>query len=422
MQQTISPARVLVISAALVIVVAGMRQASTIVVPFLLATFFAVVLTPALRWLQKRGLPTPISLLIIISIVIFGAYGVVSLVGHSLGEFYDNLPQYQRRLEVQVTQFEDQLQEWGIAIPSWDERERSSEQQPSGSTADVSATGRKMSSGKSRPSFVPQNARDLGRSSLFEVDQYGSSQSKPFGQMEQRPSNGNEAFKPRLMPSIDARYLLQLVTSMLGSLGGIFSNAFVILITVLFMLLETSRFPAKIQAVFGSSTPRIEHTRMIIDNMRRYMAIKTATSLLTGVLVTTFLSLLGISYPLLWGLLAFLFNYVPNIGSILAAVPPVVLAVVESESGLGPAAITATGFVAINCLISVAIEPRYMGQGLGLSTLVVFLSLVFWGWVLGPAGMLLSAPLTMIIKIVLADYEDTRWIAVLMSTHAPSQK
>ncbi len=161
---------------------------------------------------------------------------------------------------------------------------------------------------------------------------------------------------------------------------------------------------------------------MIIDNMRRYMAIKTATSLLTGVLVTSFLSLIGISYPLLWGLLAFLFNYVPNIGSILAAVPPVVLAVVESGSGLGPAAITAIGFVAINCLISFAIEPRYMGQGLGLSTLVVFLSLVFWGWVLGPVGMLLSAPLTMIIKIVLADYEDTRWIAVLMSTHVPSPK
>ena len=422
MQQTTSPARVLVVSAALVIVVAGMREASTIVVPFLLATFFAVVLTPALHWLQKRGLPTVVSLLIIISFVIFGAYGIVSLVGHSLAEFYDNLPQYQRSLEVQVTQFENQLREWGIAIPSRGERAIHSEQEPSGSTSAASATDMKFSSGKSRPPLVPQNAQDLSSSSLFEVDQYDGSQSKPFGQMEQRPSNGNEAFKPRLMPSIDARYVLQLVTSMLGSLGGIFSNAFVILIGVLFMLLETSRFPAKIQAVLGKSTPGIEHTRVIIANMRRYMVIKTATSLLTGVLVTIFLSLIGISYPLLWGLLAFLFNYVPNIGSILAAVPPVVLAVVESGSGLGPAAITAIGFVAINCLISFAIEPRYMGQGLGLSTLVVFLSLVFWGWVLGPVGMLLSAPLTMIIKIVLADYEDTRWIAVLMSTHVPSPK
>ena len=149
------------------------------------------------------------------------------------------------------------------------------------------------------------------------------------------------------------------------------------------------------------------------------MGIKTATSAVTGVLVAALLFLLGVDYPVLWGLLAFLLNFVPNIGSIMAAIPPVLLAFLQPESGMATAMYTALGFVAINCFISYAIEPRFMGQGLGLSTLVVFVSLVFWGWVLGPVGMLLSAPLTMTFKIVLSDFDDTRWIAVLMGSKAP---
>jgi predicted PurR-regulated permease PerM len=131
-----------------------------------------------------------------------------------------------------------------------------------------------------------------------------------------------------------------------------------------------------------------------------------------------------------------LLNFVPNIGSILAAIPPVLLALVGPASGSGleteaaaelgmmaqpeiRALITALGFVAINCFISYAIEPQFMGKGLGLSTLVVFLSLVFWGWVLGPTGMLLSAPLTMSVHIALRNYDQTHWIATLMGSKAP---
>jgi AI-2 transport protein TqsA len=113
-----------------------------------------------------------------------------------------------------------------------------------------------------------------------------------------------------------------------------------------------------------------------------------------------------------------LFNFVPNVGSIMAAVPAVGLAFLQAgtPTALGAAAV----FIAVNCFISYVIEPRFMGQGLGLSTLVVFLSLVFWGWVLGPIGMLLSAPLTMIVKIILDDYDSTRWIAILLSSKPPT--
>ena len=133
---------------------------------------------------------------------------------------------------------------------------------------------------------------------------------------------------------------------------------------------------------------------------------------MTGLIVTTMLWSLGVDFPILWGLLAFLLNYVPTIGSIIAAIPPVLLALVQL--GLGPALGVAIGFVAINVIMGNAVEPRFMGRGLGLSTLVVFLSLVVWGWILGPVGMLLSVPLTMTAKIALEANPETEWIAHLL--------
>ena len=129
-------------------------------------------------------------------------------------------------------------------------------------------------------------------------------------------------------------------------------------------------------------------------------------------MVTSFLWVLGVDFPILWGLLAFLLNYVPTIGSIIAAIPPLLLALIQ----ISPAAAGAVGagFVVINLIMGNAIEPRFMGKGLGLSTLVVFLSLVVWGWVLGPVGMLLSVPLTMTVKIALEANPNTQWLAHLL--------
>lgn len=135
-------------------------------------------------------------------------------------------------------------------------------------------------------------------------------------------------------------------------------------------------------------------------------------SLLTGISAALLLWLLGIDFPLLWGLLAFLFNYVPNIGSIIAAVPPALLGWIQF--GFSRALMVAAGFLVVNIVFGNIVEPKFMGRGLGLSTLVVFVSLVFWGWVFGPVGMLLSVPLTMSVKIALETNEDTRWAAVLL--------
>jgi predicted PurR-regulated permease PerM len=108
----------------------------------------------------------------------------------------------------------------------------------------------------------------------------------------------------------------------------------------------------------------------------------------------------------------------PNIGSIIAAIPAVLLAFIQF--GLGPAIAVAAVYLAVNGVLGNVVEPRLQGKGLGLYTLVVFVSLLFWGWVLGPVGMLLSAPLTMSVKIALESLPDTRWIAILLGSRAPA--
>ena len=159
------------------------------------------------------------------------------------------------------------------------------------------------------------------------------------------------------------------------------------------------------------------HFKDFTESVNRYLALKTMFSLLTGVVIWIWLAILGVDFSLLWGLVAFLLNFVPNIGSIIAAIPAVLMALIQL--GMGSALLTSLGYVVVNVVVGSIIEPKFMGRGLGLSTLVVFLSLVFWGWVLGPVGMVLSVPLTMILKIALESNEDTRWVAILLGSVPP---
>ncbi len=144
------------------------------------------------------------------------------------------------------------------------------------------------------------------------------------------------------------------------------------------------------------------------------MVLKAIISLLTGFIIWIALSIVGTEYAFLWAVLAFILNFIPNIGSIIAAVPAVLLTLVQ----LGVFSSVAVGiiYIAVNIIVGSIIEPKVMGRGLGLSTLVVFLSLLFWGWLLGAVGMLLSIPLTIMVKIALDTNENTKWIAILLGT------
>ncbi len=331
----------LVVMAALVVVIVGLRIAQPILAPCLLAAFLAVICFPPLAWLRSKKLPDWLALLIVIGTGVVIILFLVAILGTSLSEFTSRLPTYQERLLQQVQHVTGWLETKGIEV----------------------------------------------------------------GEIAHQDG-------------FDSRRLLNLVSTLVGTLGSLSSDVFVILLIFVFILVEGMTFSAKLQAMPEYTPHRAEQLRQILENVRQYLAIKTQLSLATAVLVTILLTALGVDFPILWGLLAFLLNYVPNIGSFIAAIPAVILAFVQL--GVAPALYTALGYAVVNVVIGNVIEPRLMGRGLGLSTLVVFLSLLFWGWVLGSVGMLLSVPLTMIVKIVLQSVDGTRWLAILMGSGAPS--
>jgi AI-2 transport protein TqsA len=327
--------QILLTMAAFVIVVAGVREARELLVPFLLSAFIAILAAPSLFWLQRKKIPTGIALVLVIGVVIIAAVLFGVLVGSSIDDFSAQLPIYQERLNNMTGTFLAWLADMGITIPK-------------------------------------QTASKL----------------------------------------LDPAKAMQMVAAGLSSLGGLLTNTFLILLTVIFILLEGASFPTKLGAILQDPDTGLSRFGHFLDNINSYMAIKTATSALTGILVFIWLWMVGVDYPVLWGTLAFLLNFVPNIGSIIASVPALLLALIQL--GLSGALWSLLGYVLINVIVGNVIEPRFMGRGLGLSTLIVFVSLVFWGWILGPVGMFLSVPLTMMIKISLDSSDETRWIAILL--------
>jgi AI-2 transport protein TqsA len=211
---------------------------------------------------------------------------------------------------------------------------------------------------------------------------------------------------------IQPERVVDVVSSMLRGLTGIVSASVLMLLYLVFILSEASSFPAKLHAAIGPRAEALTRYTPIVEEVQQYLAVKTAISLLTGVLVGASAAMIGVDFALFWGLLAFLLNYIPNIGSIIAAVPAVALALLQL--GPAPAAMLAAAYLAINVLIGNLLDPAVMGRRLGLSTLVVILSLAFWGWLWGIAGMLLAVPLTTAAKIALEGSGELRWIAVLL--------
>jgi len=218
---------------------------------------------------------------------------------------------------------------------------------------------------------------------------------------------------------LDPGWAMGLVASILNSVGDVLTNVFLIFFTMVFILLEASTIPTKIAAAFGKGADEFERPRIFLDNLGRYLGIKTVVSIATGLLIGILTWTIGLDFPLLWGMLAFLLNYVPNIGSIIAAVPAVLMAMLQL--GAGEAMAVAVSFLGVNMLFGNIIEPRLLGHGVGISPLVVFIGLVFWGWVFGPVGMLLSVPLTMALKMGLERDERTQWIALFLGSERDAE-
>ena len=327
-------AKFLIVFAAFVIVVSGLKMASSMVVPFLLAVFIAMIVSPLLAWLKQRQVPGSIAILLIISLILLIGLILGAVIGSSVESFRQDIPVYSAKLGEMSAAIQQWLAQQGIAIDAaqW------------------------------------QN-------------------------------------------SFDPSAVMRWVGSTLASFGNVMTNSVLILLTVIFILAENTSFGDKLRMARGDQNTQ-SWLAEFSSSIHGYIAIKSAISAVTGVLIYIWLTILGIDYAVLWGLIAFLLNFVPTVGSFIAAVPAVLLALVQL--GLGSAGLTLLGFVVVNFVMGSAIEPRWMGKGLNLSPLVVFVSLVFWGWVLGPVGMLLSIPLTIMVKIALAANEDTRWISIML--------
>ncbi len=216
---------------------------------------------------------------------------------------------------------------------------------------------------------------------------------------------------------IDPGALLDFAAGSVTALATLFSSTVLVLMIMLFMLSEATVFPRKFQAIFRQATLGSGRVVKFVQEVQVYLRIKTLVSVGTGVLLGVWCWILDVDFALILGLIAFLLNYVPTIGSAIASLPAIFLALIQV--GPGHAVLVAAGYLGVNLVFGNIIEPNLMGRRLGLSTLVVLLSLLFWGWLWGPIGALLSVPLTMVVRIWLENTEDLRWVAVILSKNPP---
>jgi predicted PurR-regulated permease PerM len=323
--------------AAVIIIIAGLMFAESIVTSFLLALFISIICAQPITWLQRKKVPQGLAVTLVFILIVGIFIGFGEIIANSFSSFSEDAPKYEKNLDEMRDSALEFLTKMGLSV-------------------------------------------------------------------------SNVEIKGLLEPS----KIMNLTATILGQLGSIMGNAFTIFFLALFLLLELDSIPIKTKAIMKGSSGSLDYLGVIGASIRHYLSIKTLTSLLTGLLIWICLAIIGVDYAIIWALIAFLLNYIPNIGSIIAAIPAMLFSLIQL--GFGGVIWTAGAFIAVNMIIGNAVEPKMMGKGMGLSTFVVFLSLMFWGFILGTVGMFLSVPLTMAIKIMLEQNPKTKWVAIILGT------
>lgn len=329
------PARILFYSTAVVILTIGMREISGILVPVFFSIFAFLIFAPLVNWFERRDVPGPISIGLVIAFFIIIATSTVLLVAGSLLQLSEQIPGYQ-------TQFLDFIQGFEHYMPI------------------------------SYESSFEEILRDI------------------------------------------AVFLLGLTAGILTGALNAGTTTSLIIITTIFLLLDAAGALRRIQRRAVTQQILILRVIELGKEVVSYILIRTEINLIAGI-GTTILLLIGrIDFAILWGFLTFLFGYIPFLGFILAAFPPVLLALFK----YGPlgALIILAGVWLINELVESVVFPSFAGKGLKLSTSIVFLSLLYWSFVLGPPGALIAIPLTMVVKMILESDDNTLWMAELMES------
>ncbi len=335
--------------ACLVVVLTGMKLAAGILVPMAYAFFLAVLSFPLLRWLTRHRIPGPIALALTLLMNLGVLAGLITLAVRLLISFNADLPRYLRGLQRYLTDFGVWLDDNGV-----------------------------------------EGAKALSES-LFDWNTI-------IGYATQQD----------VMSRIGS-----MLGSTFGTLATVFAGLVMILILMMFVLMEATGTHRRLVAVRVAGGPDFTGLIRSATDIQKYLGIKTLISALTGLLAGAWCWFFDLQYPLLWAILAFVFNYIPAVGSSAACIPAIVEALVQH--GTGAALGIAIGYGGINFALDNFVQPTLLGNRFGISALVVVLSVIFWGWLWGPLGMFLAVPLTMVIKVLLDNNAEFRWVSVAMA-------
>ena len=218
-----------------------------------------------------------------------------------------------------------------------------------------------------------------------------------------------------LKATLDKSNFGELIQGLATQTKNQFSNIFWIFFLVAFILMDSTYLHNKLLKIMKEREGSIEEGMEIIEKIKTYFLIKVKTSLITALWILIVLWFYDIRYAFLWATLVFFLNFIPVVGSIFAAIPAVVVALIDHS--MMTAIWIAMWYMIVNTVIGNILEPRIMGRGLGLSALIIFISMIFWGWMFGPAGMILSVPLTMGVQFLFDQYEETKWLAFILGDY-----
>lgn len=329
--------------AALVIILAGIHAAADILVPMLLALFFAIVLNPLVTWFLRRGFNRTMAITIVVVVMLVALTLLFGVLAASLNDFVALLPKYNKELTRKLISLQEMF---------------------------------------------------------------------PVLNLHINPE--------RMLKRMDSEKVMTYATALMTQLSGAMASIVLLVMTVVFMLFEVRHVPYKLRFALSNPQIHIAGLHRALKGVSHYLALKTLISLWTGVIIWLGLELMGIQFALMWGVLGFLLNYIPNIGSVISAIPPMIQALLFN--GFYEFMLVGSLFLVVHMVLGNMVEPRMMGHRLGMSTLVVFLSLLFWGWLLGPVGMLLSVPLTSVCKIWMETTVGGSKIAVLLGPGRPKSR
>src|SRR5215203_2154852 len=325
--------RVMLVLAATVVVLVGIRLGAPILNPIFFAVVLTLLVSPIYSWLLRRGLPAPLALVAMLVILIILFVGLSFILGASIGKFSERVGFYTTQLNGQLDSLDALLERLGL------------------SNVDL-----------------------------------------------------QEVVKPSALAGT--------LGVVLSGIAGFLSDLFLILMITLFLLGEGPAMMNRLRASVAEDNPQVTRLTSVGQSVVRQFGLRAIVNLVTGAGVTILLLVLGVDFPLLWGILTFFLSFVPYIGLVLAVTPAVVLAL--AEFGVDRALLVAAGVIVINVLAENVLSPMMMGRGLNISPTIVFLSFIVWAWLLGGPGAFLALPITLFVAVMLDTFPETRWLASLI--------